>query len=332
MPISGYFDVVFGSSGTLTSVPDAVQSDGSVSYTSGWGVDYTLPASNPSYKSVPQGSMNQLFYDITSAIQNWQQNTVAPFITTAMNGGTPYSYPAYAMVLYSGVVYISNTGSNTDTPPTSKWTALPLSFVENLFTGGTTTGSANAQVLASLSPASGFSLSNPGDTITCTAGYTNTGPATLAITSPSVSATAIQKNGASGLTALTGGEIVAGNIITFTVSAAGTLVLDAGLPATLFLQKSNNLSDVPSPSTALANLGGISNFTMTALAVDSIINATHASTGVVAGTGYAASSLTPVTTNSAGGQSGTGDSITGTWQALTSGTNSSQTVPFQRTA
>src|ERR1700733_5859944 len=111
MPSSGYFDIPFGVDGTLITVPDGVQSDGSVSYAQGWGVDYTLPNTNPSYKYMPQGQFNQLFFDITTAIQNWQQNTIAPFITSSMNGGTPYSYSMYNMVLFGGVGYISVANS-----------------------------------------------------------------------------------------------------------------------------------------------------------------------------------------------------------------------------
>ena len=100
--------------------------DGSVSYTQGWVVDYTLPNSNPSYKYMPQDKFNQLFYDITYAIQNWQQHTIAPFITSAMNNGTPFSYSKYSMVLYGGTGYISLANSNTDTPPSANWAALNL--------------------------------------------------------------------------------------------------------------------------------------------------------------------------------------------------------------
>lgn len=121
MPISGYFDTIFASSGTITTVPDAVQGDGSVSYAQGYGVDYTLPNTNPSYRYMEQGKFNQLFYDVTSAIQTLQQGSPPAFITSTMNGGTPYTYPAGATVSYSGVNYTSLVGSNTDTPPSSKW-------------------------------------------------------------------------------------------------------------------------------------------------------------------------------------------------------------------
>lgn len=121
MPSSGYFDTIFGASGTLVTVPDAIQGDGSVSYTQGWGVDYTLPSSNPSYKYMPQGQFNQLFYDITAAIQTLQQGSPPAFITSAMNGGSPYSYPKGAKVSLGGANYVSLTASNTTTPPGANW-------------------------------------------------------------------------------------------------------------------------------------------------------------------------------------------------------------------
>ena len=123
------------------------------------------------------------------------------------------------MVLFGGVAYQSNTNSNTDTPPSSKWNVANIG-ASNLYVGGTSSGAANAQVLASLSP-SGFALTN-GYGILFQSGFTNTTATTLAITSPSISATAIQKNTASGLAALTGGEIVVGNEVWLVYNAANT--------------------------------------------------------------------------------------------------------------
>lgn len=129
MPISGYFDVIFAAGGDLATVPDASQPDGSVNYTDGYGADYSLPNTNPGFRNPERYKMNQLFNDITSAIQQYQQHGTPPFITSAMNGGSPFSYSLYDRVLYSGVVYISNTNSNTDTPPSSKWTVDPFASV-----------------------------------------------------------------------------------------------------------------------------------------------------------------------------------------------------------
>lgn len=129
MPSSGYFDVVFGVAGDLSTVPDGVQGDGSVSYTQGFGGDYSLPAGNPARLFVPRTKTNQLFYDITSALQRAQQNGTPPFITTTMNGGTPYSYSLGDQVMSGGVRYISLINSNTDTPPTSNWgTSTPVNL------------------------------------------------------------------------------------------------------------------------------------------------------------------------------------------------------------
>lgn len=124
MPIDGYFDVVFAENGDVDPVPDDIQPDGSVSYDSGYGVDYELdPASNPNALNIERTKMNQLFLDITTAIQQYQQHGTPPFITSVMNGGSPYSYSKYDRVLYSGVTYTSLENSNTDTPPSSKWAA-----------------------------------------------------------------------------------------------------------------------------------------------------------------------------------------------------------------
>lgn len=245
MPVSNYFDTVFGVDGTLTTVPDAVQSDGSVSYTQGYGPDYQLTPGTSGAKYPGIGDINQIFNDITTALQQYQQNGIPPFITSAMNGGTAFSYAKYATVLYNGTAYISNTAANTDTPPSSKWNQISLSSV-NQFTGGTSTGSANAQVLASLNPATGFSTSVNGQSITFTAGYTNTGSTTLAITSPSVSAQTIQKLSGGSLVNLTGGEITATDNVTVSWNlSAGVFVLQTsgGLGSMAPLNIGNNMAN-----------------------------------------------------------------------------------------
>ena len=130
MPNSGYFDVPFAVDGDLTPVPDGVQPDGSVSYSQGYGPDYEQdPAIDPlTALEIERSKMNQLFNDITTAIQNQQQNTIAPFITTAMNNGSPYSYNKGALVFYGGIAYQSLQNANTDTPPTSKWQVFDISL------------------------------------------------------------------------------------------------------------------------------------------------------------------------------------------------------------
>lgn len=126
MPVNTYFNTLFGAAGTRAAVPDAIQTDGTVSYEEGYGVDYTLdPAVNPSALDVEENKFNQLMYDVTAAIQFFQQGNAAKFITSAMNLGSDYVYPAGATVLYGGVTYRSLVGSNADTPPSAKWAVVP---------------------------------------------------------------------------------------------------------------------------------------------------------------------------------------------------------------
>lgn len=125
-----YFRFPFASSGDTAAVPETVQPDGSVSYPQGYGPNYTAnPATDPTALDIERTKMNMLFNAITSVLQSYQQKSFPNFITSADNGGTPYSYAAYAVVMYGGVAYQSLVSSNTDTPPSSKWSAIPLGLI-----------------------------------------------------------------------------------------------------------------------------------------------------------------------------------------------------------
>lgn len=78
--------------------------------------------------------------------------------------------------------------------------------------GGTSTGSANAQVVS----APNFS-SIDGQTISFLAGFSNTGATTL---DPGTGAISILKDTASGPVSLTGGEIIIGNVVTVIYSSS----------------------------------------------------------------------------------------------------------------
>lgn len=238
MPNNGYFDTPFAVSGDKAVVPDAVQVDGSVSYTTGFGIDYSLnPVTNPSALRVPRNKSNQIYYDITSAIKQYQENGIPPFITSSMTAdGNPFPYAKYAQVLYSGTAYQSLVNDNTDTPPTANWAQIGLS-VTNVFTGGTTTGNANVQALASVIPAA-TSFGN-GQQIVCTAGFTNTGATTFQ--APGESPIAVKKLSGSSYVALSGGEITASATVSFTKNIANTCwVVGAG--AVLGTMASLNIS------------------------------------------------------------------------------------------
>ncbi len=147
-----YFDVAFAVSGDLTSVPDATQPSGTVSYTQGYGVSYSTAVTSGGY-NFPRAQHNQILNDVTTLLQYLGQNGAPPFITTAMNGGsTPYSYALGAIVSYnagSGIQnWVSTATSNTTTPGAmgASWLALGTANTRTALTTNTsyyvaTTGS-----------------------------------------------------------------------------------------------------------------------------------------------------------------------------------------------
>lgn len=126
-----YIDTPFAASGDVTTIPDTVQPDGSISFPQGYGPNYELPQSNPAVLNVERRDMNYLFNLITLNVQQYQQHGIPNFITTADNNGTPFPYSKYAVVLYdpgSGKqAYQSIVNSNVDLPTVAaSWAALPL--------------------------------------------------------------------------------------------------------------------------------------------------------------------------------------------------------------
>ena len=153
MPINGYFDTVFAAGGDLNTIPDATQPGGTVSYEQGFPVLYSTPVASGGY-NVPRTAINQVLHDITTAVQLYQQTGIPPFITTTMNGGTPYSYGKYAQVLYGGVAYVSLVAGNTDTPPSVNWQAISyrVRLAANTVIYVSTTGSDTNNGLTSGTP------------------------------------------------------------------------------------------------------------------------------------------------------------------------------------
>ncbi|WP_410680711.1 PQQ-binding-like beta-propeller repeat protein [Citrobacter braakii] len=123
--MTSFIKVPFASSGDKVAVPDT-DAGGGVNMTQGYGQDYSLdPATDPSAKRIERDKMNWLFNRITQAINEIQSGGVAPFITSADNGGSAFSYGKGALVSLSGVVYQSLVANNTATPPGANWSALP---------------------------------------------------------------------------------------------------------------------------------------------------------------------------------------------------------------
>ena len=107
----------------------------------------------------------------------------------------------------------ANAGANSNITSLTGLTTplIPSAGGTAVFTGGTSTGSANAQLLATTVPGN-FALT-AGNIVTGIAGYTNTGTATLNVGGTGVTAVKIQDS--TGLHALAGGEIFTGNPYTF---------------------------------------------------------------------------------------------------------------------
>jgi hypothetical protein len=131
MSMLKYFKFPFATSGDKTAIPDASQPSGSVSYTDGFGPDYEAdPGVDPAAKDVPRDETNQLYFDITNAIKEYQEQGAPDFITTALNGGVAFSYGRSAIVRYEtspGVfdVYMSRVTANTALPTdATKWRKL----------------------------------------------------------------------------------------------------------------------------------------------------------------------------------------------------------------
>ena len=67
-----YYSTPFAASGTQATIPNATQPDGSVSYTSGYGIDYQLDQNtDPNYLDVERDRFNNLMYDVTNNLQYW---------------------------------------------------------------------------------------------------------------------------------------------------------------------------------------------------------------------------------------------------------------------
>lgn len=123
-----YFIRPFAESGDKAAVPNDTQVSNSVSYEDGWTTDYQKDLlTDPTAKPYPRDQNNQLLFDLTENIQEYQQYGVPMFITTADNDGSPFPYKKYAIVRYeysSGLfrIYQSKEDANATLPTdVTKW-------------------------------------------------------------------------------------------------------------------------------------------------------------------------------------------------------------------
>lgn len=138
MTLPRYFDIAFGTSGDLVAIPDPVQGDGSVSYTQGYPVGYSLPVSSGG-RNIERAKMNQLFFDITSALKQYQERgTPDWYASIAAAAG----YSKYDRVRYTdGKTYQSIVDANDVAPGSdvTKWYEEPLGQ-NNAFTTSSIAG------------------------------------------------------------------------------------------------------------------------------------------------------------------------------------------------
>lgn len=158
-----FFRTPFASTGDKTAIPDSVDSNGNVSYSQGYGFDYQRQKTDPAAKDIERDKMNQLYFDITTAIAEIQAQGVPDYITSALNGGSAYSYSKNAAVRYSGAVYLSLVDANTALPSdATKWALLPTGALvrDGTFTVAASGGTADAITLA-LTPTQGAFAPGP---------------------------------------------------------------------------------------------------------------------------------------------------------------------------
>lgn len=121
-----FFVYPFALAGDKTAIPEPTQGSGSVSYNEGWGPDYGLDLdTDPNALPIPRDQTNQLYYDITDAIRQYQTHGTPDFITTADNLGSAFAYDLYAYVRYddgSGFkIYENQVQGNTALPTDASW-------------------------------------------------------------------------------------------------------------------------------------------------------------------------------------------------------------------
>lgn len=124
MATQTFFQIVFASSGDTATIPGPAQSSGSLSFTQGYPINYQEdPLTDPTALDIDRQQFNELINLITGNIQVLQVHGVPDFITSAANGGSPYSYDINSIVRFTGgwastgaANYISLINSNATDP------------------------------------------------------------------------------------------------------------------------------------------------------------------------------------------------------------------------
>lgn len=212
-----YYVYPFGQNADdLTAIPTPAAGDGSVSYFAGWTDPYEQNLlTNPSALPIPRGQMNQLFYDITNNIQQYQQVGTPNWISSADNLGSPYPYGKYSRILYTdGKLYESQAATNTSTPgASSTWLLASAGALYAAMQSGTAIYAADTSVSANtvtVAPAPAYAAYTAGTILSVLINNTNTGASTVNING--LGSKAIKKETDTGLVDLSENDMQANGL------------------------------------------------------------------------------------------------------------------------
>ena len=114
-----YFSKPFAVDGNQAVVPDAAQSDGTVSYDQGYGPFYALnPEADPDAILVERREFNNILFSITGSLAALQTD-FPQFVGQADNDGSPFAYNAGAVVRFTDGQLWASTANNNITIPGS---------------------------------------------------------------------------------------------------------------------------------------------------------------------------------------------------------------------
>ena len=127
------FTTPFAENGDVMFIPEGAQSDGSVSYETGFGPDYSADPLEANAKPVPRAGHNELFNQITGSIGDIQRQGAADwYLEFAADGG----YPKNAIVWLDGDRWKSQIDGNTTRPNIDEIAWLPSAKFEGGGSGG----------------------------------------------------------------------------------------------------------------------------------------------------------------------------------------------------